>query len=97
MGQADVLVKSIDIASSSAESLLIVFTMTSSVRKGLEAFDFKEEDELPEFSGGKYGGRSTSPNYEDNAIMKYEFMASGRFLVQISSIRFDFGFVEINF
>lgn len=42
--------------------------------RGLEVFDFKEEDELPELDSGKYLGKFKSPRADDRSILKYKFL-----------------------
>ncbi|KAI6689227.1 hypothetical protein NL676_026055 [Syzygium grande] len=42
--------------------------------RGLEVFDFKEEDELPELASGKYLGKFKSPGMDDHSILKYKFL-----------------------
>ncbi|XP_039161677.1 probable ubiquitin-like-specific protease 2B isoform X5 [Eucalyptus grandis] len=42
--------------------------------RGLEVFDFKEEDELPELASGKYLGKFKSPRADDRSILKYKFL-----------------------
>ncbi|XP_030528670.1 probable ubiquitin-like-specific protease 2B isoform X2 [Rhodamnia argentea] len=42
--------------------------------RGLEVFDFKEEDELPERASGKYLGKFKTPRMDDHSILKYKFL-----------------------
>ncbi|KAF8024754.1 hypothetical protein BT93_F1813 [Corymbia citriodora subsp. variegata] len=42
--------------------------------RGLEVFDFKKEDELPELASGKYLGKFKSPRADDRSILKYKFL-----------------------
>ncbi|KAL0557811.1 hypothetical protein IC582_006362 [Cucumis melo] len=46
--------------------------------KGLEVFDFTEEDELPELISEKHLTKFKNPNLESNAVFKYEFLECGK-------------------
>lgn len=47
--------------------------------KGLEVFDFTEEDELPELISEKHLTKFKNPNLESNAVFKYEFLECGTY------------------
>ena len=53
--------------------------MKSSPRRGLEVFDFKEEDELAESTSGKYQLKFKNPSSDNHASLKYEFLECGMF------------------
>ncbi|KAG7029676.1 putative ubiquitin-like-specific protease 2B [Cucurbita argyrosperma subsp. argyrosperma] len=46
--------------------------------KGLEVFDFTEEDELPELISEKRLSKFKNPNLDTNAVLKYEFLECGK-------------------
>lgn len=55
-----------------------LFAMKNAPVKGLEVFDFTEEDELPELISEKRLSKFKNPNLESNAVLKYEFLECGR-------------------
>ncbi|XP_031736907.1 probable ubiquitin-like-specific protease 2B isoform X1 [Cucumis sativus] len=48
------------------------------MKKGLDVFDFTEEDELPELISEKHLTKFKNPNLESNAVFKYEFLECGK-------------------
>ena len=49
------------------------------MKKGLDVFDFTEEDELPELISEKHLTKFKNPNLESNAVFKYEFLECGMY------------------
>ncbi|XP_022962129.1 probable ubiquitin-like-specific protease 2B isoform X3 [Cucurbita moschata] len=49
--------------------------------KGLEVFDFTEEDELPELISEKRLSKFKNPNLDTNAVLKYEFLECDKLTV----------------
>ncbi|GLT60609.1 hypothetical protein SLA2020_333670 [Shorea laevis] len=49
---------------------------------GLEVFDFKEEDELPESAADKLLSKFKNPNVDDSAVLKCEFIVAQSSAVQ---------------
>jgi hypothetical protein len=56
-------------------------------------FDFKEEDELPELTSGKFLGKLKNSNLDNHAMLKYEFLECGN--VPSISVFFFFFFLSI--
>ncbi|XVF36594.1 hypothetical protein REPUB_Repub19eG0070700 [Reevesia pubescens] len=44
------------------------------MKNGLDVFDFKKEDEISELAADKYLSKSKSPNFDDPATLKYQFL-----------------------
>uniref|UniRef100_A0A2P2M0B5 Putative ubiquitin-like-specific protease 2B isoform X3 n=1 Tax=Rhizophora mucronata TaxID=61149 RepID=A0A2P2M0B5_RHIMU len=44
------------------------------MKNGLEVFEFKEEDELPDLAAGKFLSKLKNPSTDGPAILKYEFV-----------------------
>jgi hypothetical protein len=55
-------------------------------------FDFKEEDELPELTSGKFLGKLKNSNLDNHAMLKYEFLECGN----VPSISVFFFFFPFN-
>lgn len=68
--------------------------MKSSPRRALDVFDFKEEDELPELTSGKFLGKFKNSNLDNHAMLKYEFLECGN--VPSISVYFPFNSQQPN-
>lgn len=53
--------------------------MKNSSRRGLEVFDFKAEDELPDLIAAKNKGRFKNSDLDSPSILKYKFLECGMF------------------